>query len=372
MASERAVGSRNFFEHVGTRARLTFFVGVFCLFAPFPLIFDLSSPRGMSWQTLAFWSAYSGLTSVGFAYAFTYNLRILWFWVPMAFLVPQVFGREFYGRPGVQLALLAEALIAIAVIVLGYVFFVVFISGEGAKTLRLRTEINLARQIHGHLVPAIDRSTDRLELYGLSIPASEVGGDLMDVCQSVDKTGLYVADVTGHGVSAGLSMGMIKSAIRMKLRDDPKLGDLIAGLNDLLAETQRPGMLATLAALELHADGTARYALAGHHPILHYRAAARVLDKLPNLNPPLGAIEGRRFADAEVRTARGDLFVILTDGFVEVFAKDGEEFGQERIDRLVAEHAHRPLREIHDAILAAARAFGPQADDQTLLLARVR
>ena len=131
-------------------------------------------------------------------------------------------------------------------------------------------------------------------------------------------------------------------------------------------------MLATLAALELHADGTARYALAGHHPILHYRAAERVLDKLPNANPPLGAIEGRKFADAEVRAARGDLFVILTDGYVEVFAKDGEEFGQTRIDRLVTEHADRPLREIHDAVLSAVRAFGPQADDQTLLLARVR
>ena len=143
--------------------------------------------------------------------------------------MPQLFGNEFYVRPGARLAFVAEAVICICVIVLGYVFFVVFISGEGAKTMRLRTEINLAQQIHGHLVPAIDRATERLELYGVSVPASEVGGDLMDVCHGDGKTGLYVADVTGHGVSAGVSMSMIKSAIRMKLRDEPELDEMITG-----------------------------------------------------------------------------------------------------------------------------------------------
>jgi len=371
-AAERQVGPKNVFDHVSLRARLTFYAGVFCLFAPLALIYDLTSPKGLPWQSLAVWSAYSGVTSVGWAYAFTRNLRFLWIWIPLSFFVPQLFGDEFYSRPGARLALVAEAVICVCVIVLGYVFFVVFISGEGAKTMRLRTEINLARQIHGHLVPAIDRATERLELYGVSVPTSEVGGDLMDVCHSHGKTGLYVADVTGHGVSAGVSMSMIKSAIRMKLRDEPELGEMITGLNDVLAETQRPGMLATFAALELHADGRARYALAGHLPILHFRAAARTLDKLVNAHPPLGVLEGRVFGDDEVDASPGDLFVILTDGLTEVFDRNGEEFGQARIERIVAEHADRPLREIHDRILAAVRAFGPQTDDQTLLLARVR
>ena len=70
--------------------------------------------------------------------------------------------------------------------------------------------------------------------------------------------------------------------------------------------------------------------------------------------------------------APGDLFVILTDGITEVFNRDGEEFGEARVDRIVLGHGDRPLAEVSDKILAAARAFGPQLDDQTLLLARVR
>jgi phosphoserine phosphatase RsbU/P len=371
-ATEGPVGPKNVFDHVSLRARLTFYAGVFCLFAPFSLIYDLASPKGLSWQSLAAWTAYSGVTSVGWAYAFTRNLRFLWIWIPVSFLVPQIFGDAFYIRHGAQPGLIAEAVICLSVIVLGYVFFVVFISGEGAKTMRLRTEINLARQIHAHLVPVIDQATERLELYGVSVPASEVGGDLMDVCIGRGKTGLYVADVTGHGVSAGVSMSMIKSAIRMKLRDNPELGEMITGLNDVLVETQRPSMLATFAALEVHTDGRARYALAGHLPILHYSAPTQTLARLDNEHPPLGVLAGRVFSDEAVDAARGDLFVILTDGLTEVFDRNGEEYGQSRIERIVTEQADRPLREIHDSILAAVRSFGPQIDDQTLLLARIR
>jgi sigma-B regulation protein RsbU (phosphoserine phosphatase) len=158
----------------------------------------------------------------------------------------------------------------------------------------------------------------------------------------------------------------------VKLPDGPALGDLVSGLNDILAQTQRPNTLATFAALELYGGGRARYALAGHLPILHFRAAARKLERLENAHPPLGIIEGRAFRHADIEAARGDLFVILTDGLTEVFDQRGEEFGEERLERIVEENGDRPLREIYDRILAAVRAFGPQLDDQTLLLARVR
>lgn len=363
---------KNAFAHVGRRAQLVFYAGVFCLFAPFSIIYDLASPKGLPWTHLALWALYSGATAVGWAYAFTRNLRVLWVMLPLSFLVGSIFGEKFYVRKGAHPALVIEAGACIVIVILGYICFVVFISGEGTRTVRLLTEIRLAKAIHGHLVPAVDRKTDRLELYGVSAPASEVGGDLMDVCQGDGKTGLFIADITGHGVSAGVSMAMIKSAIRMKLRDGSDLGELVAGLNDVLVQTQRPETLATFAALELHDDGTALYALAGHLPILHYRAAEGRLDKLPNEHPPLGIFAGRAFEHRRVAVAPGDLFVLLTDGLTEVFNAEGEEFGETRLAHLVLENGGRPLSEIHGRILAAARAFGPQADDQTLLLARLR
>jgi sigma-B regulation protein RsbU (phosphoserine phosphatase) len=297
-------------------------------------------------------------------------MRILWIHVPLSFFLASVYGQEFYKRK-FELPLFLEAMVCIAAIVLGYIFFVMFITGEGTKTVRLQTEIGLAKKIHDHLVPAVDFRSDHLELYGRCSPASEVGGDLMDVCHAPGKTGIYVADVTGHGVPAGVSMGMIKSAIRMKLGDAPPLGKLVSGLNDVLCQTQRPGTLATLAALEI-GSGRATWALAGHLPILVVRAPGRAVERLPNGHPPLGVFEGRAYDHHEVAASPGDLFVLLTDGLTEVFDAADEEFGQDRIERIVAEHADRPLAEIYERVLAGARAFGPQTDDQTLLLARIR
>lgn len=362
---------KHVFDHVSLKARLIFYGGVFCLFAPFSLIYDLASPANKPWPLLAAWSLYSGATAVGFAYAFTRDLRFLWFNIPFSFLVGSLFGHTFYDRDNVQAALFVEAGISIVVMVLGYILFVVFISGEGAQTIRLRTEINLAKEIHDHLVPKVDLKTSRLEVFGISLPASEFGGDLMDVRDTGAKTGLYVADVMGHGVPAGVSMGMLKSAIRMKLRDEPPLSDLVSSLNDVFVETQRSGTLATIAAIELSADGTAVYALAGHLPILRFRPGLRTAEALPNEYPPLGVLENKAFGHVRLETAPGDLFVILTDGLTEVFNRAGEEFGHGRIEAVIGESRDRPLAEIYTRVLAAVRAFGPQIDDQTLLMVRV-
>jgi hypothetical protein len=372
VAGSRQSGPKNAFDHVGLPARLVFYAGVFCVFAPFALVYDLASPKGLPWTSLVAWSVYSGASAVGWAYAFTRSLRYLWIHVPLTFLVATVFGTDFYQRSGARDALLVQAALCLAVIVLGYVCFVIFISGEGTRTIRLLTEINLAKEIHDYLVPAVDRKTEHLELYGVSAPASEVGGDLLDVHDGDGRTALYVADVTGHGVPAGVTMAMVKSAIRMKLRDRPALSELVSGLNAVLAQTQRPGTLATFAALELGGQGAARYAVAGHPAILHVKASDGKLDRLRVTDPPLGIFDDRRFGQEEVAVAAGDLFVILTDGLTEVFDEKGEEFGTARLERIVEQHAHRPLAEIYAEVIKGARAFGPQLDDQTLLLARVR
>ena len=72
-----ASGPRNAFDHVGLAARLVFYTGVFCVFAPFAMVWDLAAPKGLPWTSLALWSFCSGATAVGWAYAFTGNLRYL-------------------------------------------------------------------------------------------------------------------------------------------------------------------------------------------------------------------------------------------------------------------------------------------------------
>jgi len=81
-----------------------------------------------------------------------------------------------------QLQILAG--IGIVSVVLGYVLFVVFFARQGARYFRARNEIVMAAELHRALVPPIHRTIASFEVYGISIPSGEVGGDLVDVAEN--------------------------------------------------------------------------------------------------------------------------------------------------------------------------------------------
>ena len=263
-----------------------------------------------------------------------------------------------------------DAVATIIGIVGGYMLFVMFIRREGARYVRAHTEIALARDIHRLLVPPIATRLGRFEFSGMSVPSGEVGGDLVDLVDLDGRWIGYVADVSGHGVGAGLLMGMVKSAARMQLRAAQSMSALLNELNIVLFDLSKPNMFVTFAGIQFDGTSELQFSLAGHLPILHYRSAASTIDELSLAQVPLAMFGDRRYTAARVAVAPGDLFVILTDGLTEVFDRDDRELGLDGIKAIIRQNAATPLDRLRDALLAAARGHGPQQDDQTLLLIR--
>jgi hypothetical protein len=91
--------------------------------------------------------------------------------------------------------------------------FLLFFAGtEGVASVRMQTELSLAHGIQATLVPTVSFQNASFELYGKSIPSTEMGGDLIDVIASDGGLVAYVADISGHGLPAGQLMGMLKTA----------------------------------------------------------------------------------------------------------------------------------------------------------------
>jgi hypothetical protein len=258
----------------------------------------------------------------------------------------------------------------VAFIVIGYAFFIRLAAYEGVAHLRAQKEIALAQEIHARLVPAFHERRGRFEVCGHSRASGEVGGDLVDVVGTNDGWTALVADVSGHGVASGLLMGMVKSAARMRLGSAPGAGALLQDLNRVLFPLKSANMFVTCACLR-HAGGdTLEYALAGHLPVLHWRAADGSVAELAGAHVPLGIVPDHEYSSATVAFAPGDLFAVVTDGLTEVADAHGHELGLEGMKRLVAGNAERPLDAMMEAVMAGARAHGKQHDDQTLLLVR--
>ncbi len=253
-------------------------------------------------------------------------------------------------------------------VVIGYFLIVRFIRISEAAQARDRAELDMARQIHGALVPDLDITTPHVQIYGRSIASSEMGGDLIDVVRRGDRIDIFLADVSGHGVRAGVVMAMIKSAIRMRLRTCESLEELLLDLDRVLSELIEPGMFATFACIRF--DGpNATVGLAGHLPVLRVRSG--VVDEIANEALPMGLGAEERFNVRNAHVQPGDTLILFTDGFTEVQAPNGTLLGLKQFKQIAARHAHLPPKDAARTIIDECRRFGVSGDDQSIALIRV-
>jgi len=258
-------------------------------------------------------------------------------------------------------------------IVLGYTLILAFISQEGRRYFRLQTEIDLAEDIHRVLAPAVNAKLDNYEFGGQSQASGKVGGDLLDLIAD-DDWAAYIADVSGHGVAAGVLMGVVKSAARAYRFDGgtDKKSDgegWLAALNRTLYEIMPPEKYVTFAGVRPAGDKL-RIFLAGHPPLLHYHSATRTATAIEVENFPLGMFANAGFHSEAIAWEPEDVVLLYTDGITETCNASQEEFGQGRLAELLCQVATQPLATAAGAIIAAVRGFGTQGDDQTVLLVR--
>ena len=189
----------------------------------------------LSLERLALSVLYAGLVGVGYGHGAMRNWRFIPQTAALQLALALALSSGTIGRPTldpfVKSRLILDGIGLLVSMIAGYVFFIVFISGEGMRHIRLRTEIDLARDMHSVLVPPIDFRNGGFDIYGTSLPTSEVGGDLLDLDAGRDGLTCYVADIAGHGVSANLLMGMLKSALRTRLRQEADLATLVSDVN---------------------------------------------------------------------------------------------------------------------------------------------
>ena len=355
---------------------ILFFGGVFCIFASLGLIGSSMSYESQSALELIGDVLIGGGFAIAWAYAGT--RRIIWLFFVVGLLQFAAFNiLAWLSGPhytldthGLQHKLRLNGSMAIVLIVIGYALFIVFFNREGARFFRTQTEIRLAGEIHRTLVPARHDTIGKMELFGSSIPSSEVGGDLFDIVQSDGSWHAYVADVSGHGVAAGILMSMIKSTASMQLTKLKKPADLLTDLNDVMQPFTSPANYLTFAYVGGNGADNLTFALAGHLPILHYKAQTKTIIEHSDSNVPIGLFKNQTFEISKLSLIPGDLLAVITDGFTEVFDSREREIGMEEFKSMLLGCAEKSLPDIYRELRSGTMKFGKQTDDQTMLLIR--
>ena len=191
----------------------------------------------------------------------------------------------------------------------------------------------------------------------------DVGGDVYDFLELADgRLAVVLGDVTGHGIDAAADMAMAKFVFRSLAREHSAPAEFLAAANEIVLEEIADGKFITM--LYLTADGREgelSCASAGHPPPRIVRGGEVVPLGVRGL--ALGIAGGQEYETERVRLEPGDAAVLFTDGLLEA-RRDGELYGEERLDASLAANAGLPAKELAKALVADCRAFaGELADD---------
>jgi sigma-B regulation protein RsbU (phosphoserine phosphatase) len=237
----------------------------------------------------------------------------------------------------------------------------------------LHQELQVARDIQVTLLLASSPRLPGWEASTSFLPARELGGDLYDFVELDPTTwGIMIGDVSGKGIPAALHMAVARTLFRMEARHHPTPALTLAQVNQSLIEQVPQGCVTLLYAHLDITDGSMRLANAGHNYPLVLDESAR---ELPLDGLPLGIDKEYTFAETTAQLKPGDALVFYTDGVVEAVNDEGEFFGFERLQRLLAESTIRRPRTLTRQIVRAVRSFTgpvPQSDDITLVVLRRR
>jgi hypothetical protein len=249
-------------------------------------------------------------------------------------------------------------------------------ASAGLRRMRdsLSSEMAVAKDIQTLLVPRRIDVAD-CSVAGAMVPAASVGGDYYDVLQAGGRQFLAVGDVSGHGVTTGLTMMMARASLVgvLAARPDARLGEIYARLNESLRHNlERTGLhlYMTLALVE-RLDGGRFRVVGAHLPALVRRAGGRV-DEIDLAGAWLGVVDvlpPGGDAEIDIVLAPGEVLVLYTDGIVERM-HDDEIYGWDRLRAVVARGPEAPA-DLVAAILADVERFGAdQEDDMTVLAVR--
>lgn len=287
-----------------------------------------------------------------------------------------------YGE-GLSITLLHAAFVIIAAII--YIFMIrdnmqrfcglMYAQGEN---IRMGTELEITRRLQTMLLPKEQELSKikNLEIACFMQPASEVGGDYLDVLCQGEQIKIGIGDVTGHGLESGILMLMVQTAVRTLLTHkvtDPK--DFLNVINKVVYRNMQridSDKNLTLALIDYQA-GLLR--LSGQHEeilIVRHNGEVERIDTFS-----LGFMVGieEEISDfvqhMDIQLDAGDGVVLYTDGLTEAFNHQKQQFGIERLCELIKQNWHLSAKEIEQVIIKDVyhhMGGREQLDDITLIV----
>ncbi len=251
---------------------------------------------------------------------------------------------------------------------------------ENARLLRERTqqvelekELEIARRVQFSLIPPHLPSPPGWEVAARCVPARQVGGDFYDALHGGDgAVALVIGDVSGKSVAGAMQMVAAREVLHTAAIGGASPEQLLEVANQRLYTPQHR-LFVALAYLLLCPRGTGFYALAGQPTPLLRRARGNVQELPGPLHRlPVGALRGVHWDVLPLEVSAGDLLLLYSDGVTDARNAQGESFGDDRLQAVLAQTEGDPRLAVEEVLKALENftAGSEPYDDITLLAVR--
>jgi sigma-B regulation protein RsbU (phosphoserine phosphatase) len=241
---------------------------------------------------------------------------------------------------------------------------------ESVERKVFEEELRIARQIQMKMLPDQPPAVPGFGVYGVAVPSRQVGGDYYDYIVVDDRwLVLVVADVSGKGIPASLLTATLQATVRTGADAQTDPPRMLARLNRLLYQNTSASEFATAfyAVIDTH-DGTMRYANAGHEfPFVVTDGRAT---QLAESGMVLGCLADFSYSEHVVSMPAGSALVVFTDGVTDSESRAGENYGAERLRRVLESNGASSARDLCRRVIEDVRSFGDgeNQDDLTLVV----
>lgn len=237
---------------------------------------------------------------------------------------------------------------------------------------RMKAELDVAANIQSEALPNGPFICGDITVESFLKPAKEVGGDFYDYFMLDDhRLFFYIADVSGKGVPAAMFMMKAKELIKTKILSGKDLPTFAYEVNNDLCTSNTEGLFisAFFSVLDTR-DYRLKYLRAGHEqPFLRRNGKAEKIAEESNFI--IGAFDNTEYISENLQLESGDVLLLYTDGLNEGIDSNEEEFGYDRIHKIIAESDRNIPERLYGSLLEFT-GDAEQFDDVTMVCVSIK
>jgi serine phosphatase RsbU (regulator of sigma subunit) len=239
---------------------------------------------------------------------------------------------------------------------------------------RKTRELEEARDLQLSMLPKKLPELPNLEITAFMKTATEVGGDYYDYKRTNGELTAVIGDATGHGTKAGTLVAAVKSLFGA-FGEDMEITAFFKRSTKVIKSMNLGNLFMSLSMIKIDSDNHFVYSSAGMPQALIYRAESEAIEEILLKSMPLGSFTEFPYQTIENKLNKGDVILLLSDGFIEQFNEDKEMLGLERTKEIFKDSAEKPPREIVDILMDEGdkwRNNAVQNDDITFMVLKAK